>query len=88
MPTARVPLILPARTKSAASLPPSRFGGSDGDRCNDARDFRTRTQAAPPSASDDTRANTNAGVGPALTRDVLFAQIRVSGASWLGPGSC
>src|ERR1700681_1758207 len=33
-----------------------------------------RTQAATPSASDDTRANTNAGVGPALTRDVLVAR--------------
>jgi hypothetical protein len=32
-----------------------------------------RTQAATPPASGDTRATTNAGVGPALTRDVLVA---------------
>jgi len=37
---------------------------------------RLRTQAATPPASGDTRANTNAGVGPALTRDVLVAKGR------------
>ena len=38
--------------------------------------FPNRTQAATPPVSGDTRANTNAGVGPALTRDVLVATSR------------
>jgi hypothetical protein len=37
------------------------------------RSDSTRTQAATPPASGDTRTTTNAGVGPALTRDVLVA---------------
>jgi hypothetical protein len=36
-------------------------------------DDRNRTQAATPPASGDTRANTNAGIGPDFTRDVLVA---------------
>ncbi len=32
-----------------------------------------RTQAGTPTAGGDTRANTNAGVGTAFTRDVLVA---------------
>jgi hypothetical protein len=35
---------------------------------------RLRTQAATLSASGDTRANTNAGVGPTFTGDVLVAR--------------
>jgi hypothetical protein len=49
-------------------------------------DDRLRTQAATPSASGDTRANTNAGVGPAFTRDMLVARSstlrRTRSSSW------
>ena len=38
-----------------------------------AEHFPNRTQASAPSGARDTRANTNAGVGPAFTRDVLVA---------------
>jgi hypothetical protein len=64
-------------------LPDSRSRGSLRDRYGGARDFRSRTQAATPSAGGDTRANTNTGVGPAFTRDMLVANL---GASCLVAG--
>jgi hypothetical protein len=48
------------------------------DRDVDASDGLTATAVGTPAAtlpaSGDTRANTNAGIGPALTRDVLVAR--------------
>src|ERR1700761_2082914 len=47
------------------------------------------TQAPAPSGGRDSRADTNAGVGPAFTRDVLVAKTapQVLAHSWLTAGS-
>jgi hypothetical protein len=59
----------------SASLPLGAHSSHDFALASPASGCRCRTQAVTPPASGDTRANTNAGVGPPFTSDVLVANL-------------
>ena len=73
-----------AHCRSLVPLPDR--SSHDVDVSRSAPRYPNRTQAATPSVGRDTRADTNAGVRPAPTRDVLIARGREA-RRWMGNGT-